>query len=81
MRIINFWAEGKYGRRGVPGLALLLYQLGAKTDIPTFSISVYSFEMNRLFADLSDEARERAIALACRAYEGLCTLADFQQEL
>ncbi|NOU97856.1 PASTA domain-containing protein [Paenibacillus sp. LMG 31456] len=81
LRIINFWAEGKYGRRGVPGLALLLYQLGAKTDIPTSSISAYTFEMNRSFADLSDVARERAIALASRAYEGLCTLADFQQEL
>ncbi|MCY9670735.1 PASTA domain-containing protein [Paenibacillus alginolyticus] len=81
LRIMNFWSEGKNGRRGVPGLALLLYQLGAKTDIPTSSISAYSFELNRLFADLSDVTRERAIALACKAYEGICTLADFQQEL
>ncbi|WP_175532010.1 PASTA domain-containing protein [Paenibacillus sp. yr247] len=78
---MNFWTEGNNGRRGVPGLALLLYQLGAKTDIPTSSISAYSFELNRLFADLSDVTRERAIALACKAYEGICTLADFQQEL
>lgn len=28
--IINSWTEGYNGRRGVPGLALLLYQLGAK---------------------------------------------------
>ncbi|TVY03974.1 PASTA domain-containing protein [Paenibacillus cremeus] len=81
LRIINFWAEGKYGRRGVEGLALLLYQLGAKTDIPTSSISAYSFEMNRLFADLSEPARARAVALASKAYEGLCSLGDFQQEL
>ncbi|KRF21730.1 PASTA domain-containing protein [Paenibacillus sp. Soil787] len=81
LRIMNFWTEGKNGRRGVPGLALLLYQLGAKTDIPTSSISAYSFELNRSFADLSDVTRERAVALACKAYEGICTLADFQQEL
>ena len=41
LRIINFWVEGRYGRRGVPGLALLLYQLSAKTDIPTSSSSAY----------------------------------------
>lgn len=81
LRIMNYWTEGKNGRRGVPGLALLLYQLCAKTDIPTSSISAYSFDLNRSFADLSDVTRERAVALACRAYEGICTLADFQQEL
>lgn len=81
LRVLNFWKEGKIGRRGVPGLALLLYQLSAKTDIPTSSIRAYSFELNRLFADLSDIARERAVTLASRAYEGMCTLAEFQQEL
>jgi hypothetical protein len=81
LRIMDYWTEGKNGRRGVPGLALLLYQLCAKTDIPTSSISAYSFDLNRSFADLSDVTRERAVALACRAYEGICTLADFQQEL
>lgn len=81
LRIMDFWTEGKNGRRGVPGLALLLYQLSAKTDIPTSSIRAYSHEMNRLFADLSDVTRDRAIDLACKAYEGICTLADFQQEL
>ena len=78
LRIMNFWTEGKNGRRGVPGLALLLYQMCAKTDIPTSSISAYSFDLNRSFADLSDVTRERAVALACKAYEGICTLADFQ---
>ncbi|MDR6880566.1 PASTA domain-containing protein [Bacillus sp. 3255] len=81
MRILNYWSEGKHGRRGVPGLALLLYQLGARTDIPTSSLSAYAFEMNRLFADMPVETRERAVTLACRAYEGECTLADFQAEL
>ncbi|NOU90511.1 PASTA domain-containing protein [Paenibacillus sp. LMG 31460] len=81
LRIMNYWTEGKNGRRGVPGLALLLYQLCAKTDIPTSSISAYSFDLNRSFADFSDVTRERAIDLACKAYEGTCTLADFQQEL
>lgn len=81
LRIMNYWTEGRNGRRGVPGLALLLYQLAANTDIPTSSISAYSFEMNRMFADLSDVIRERAVDLACRAYEGICTLTDFQQEL
>lgn len=81
LRIMNYWREGRNGRRGVPGLALLLYQLCAKTDIPTSSISAYSFDLNRSFVDLSDVTRERAVALACRAYEGICTLADFQQEL
>lgn len=81
LRILNFWKEGNHGRRGVPGLALLLYQMGAQTDIPTSSLSAYAFEMNRLFADLSEAFRERAVALACKAYEGACTLADFQAEL
>jgi hypothetical protein len=81
LRIMNYWTEGKNGRCGVPGLALLLYQLCAKTDIPTSSISAYSFDLNRSFADFSDVTRERAVDLACMAYEGTCTLADFQQEL
>ncbi|KQX68164.1 Stk1 family PASTA domain-containing Ser/Thr kinase [Paenibacillus sp. Root444D2] len=81
LRIMNYWTEGKNGRRGVPGLALLLYQLCAKTDIPTSSIRAYAFDLNRSFTDFSDETRERAVDLACKAYEGTCTLADFQQEL
>lgn len=81
LRIMNSWTEGKNGRRGVPGLALLLYQLGAKTDIPTSSMSAYSFEMSLLFADLAEGTRERAATLACKAYEGLCTLEEFQLEL
>lgn len=79
--IMNSWAKGNNGRRGVPGLALLLYQLGAKTDVPTSSMSAYSFEMSLLFADLVEGTRERAVGLACKAYEGLCTLEDFQREL
>lgn len=81
LRILNSWAEGKNGRRGVPGLALLLYQLGAKTDIPTSSMSAYSYEMSLLFADLTEATRERAVALACKAYEGVSTLEEFQLEL
>jgi len=81
LRIINYWSEGKHGRRGVPGLALLLYQWSANTDIPTSSIQAYAFEVRRLFADLPDETRERAVAWACKGYEEKCTLAEFQQEL
>jgi hypothetical protein len=81
LRILNSWTQGKSGRRGVPGLALLLYQLGAKTDIPTSSMSAYSYEMSLLFADLAEVTKERAVALACKAYEGLSTLEEFQLEL
>ncbi|MZQ86882.1 PASTA domain-containing protein [Paenibacillus sp. 5J-6] len=81
LRILNSWTQGKNGRRGVPGLALLLYQLGAKTDIPTSSMSAYSYEMSLLFADLAEVTKQRAVALACKAYEGLSTLEEFQLEL
>lgn len=78
LRILNSWTKGKNGRRGVPGLALLLYQLGGKTDIPTSSITAYSYEMSLLFADLAEATRERAVALASKAYEGISTLEEFQ---
>ncbi|MDU0200658.1 MULTISPECIES: PASTA domain-containing protein [Paenibacillus] len=81
LRIMDRWTEGNNGRRGAPGLGLLLYQLAAKTDIPTSSMSAYSFEMSLLFAHMAEETRERAVALACKAYEGLCTFEDFQLEL
>ncbi|MBA2941242.1 PASTA domain-containing protein [Paenibacillus sp. CGMCC 1.16610] len=81
LRIMNRWTEGSNGRRGAPGLGLLLYQLAAKSDIPTSSMSAYSFEMGLLFADMAEAKRERAVALACKAYEGLCTLEDFRLEL
>ncbi|MCY9659675.1 PASTA domain-containing protein [Paenibacillus chondroitinus] len=81
LQIMNRWTEGSNGRRGAPGLGLLLYQLAAKSDIPTSSMSAYSFEMGLLFADMAEATRERAVALACKAYEGLCTLEDFQLEL
>ncbi|BFT72112.1 PASTA domain-containing protein [Paenibacillus sp. P36] len=81
LQIMNRWTEGSNGRRGAPGLGLLLYQLAAKSDIPTSSMSAYSYEMGLLFADMAEATRERAVALACKAYEGLCTLEDFQLEL
>ncbi|MFC5448652.1 PASTA domain-containing protein [Paenibacillus aestuarii] len=81
LRVINYWSEGKIGRRGVPGLALLLYQLSAKTDIPTSSTDAYAFEIKRMFADMPDETRDRTVAWACRGYEGKSSLAEFQQEM
>lgn len=81
LRVINYWTEGRKGHTGTPGLALLLYQLGSRTSIPTSSMSAYSYDLDLAFADLPDDVRNRAVDLACSAYEGQCNLSEFMLEV
>jgi serine/threonine protein kinase len=81
LKIINYWSQEEYNRRGTRGLCYLLYQLCVRSYAVPASEEVYGKSLWAALGGLRTERKEALIKITLRAIGGDDSLASFMQGL